>query len=160
MHCQLSSLYTADSTSSQILCLVGRAANIFPLSFIMNYFREHKIDKRMQLIMWFSGEKSMRVAMRGFSFYPFPLFFFPHFSSSSIFSSQLFSFHLSTSFLLTTSSHPYSFILSSLFLTSLSYFSPHIYSYLLLLTFPLFPSLPTHRPPWCHRLRPMPSYGT
>jgi len=38
-----------------ILCLIGRAANIFPLSFVMNYFREHKITKRMQFIMWFSG---------------------------------------------------------------------------------------------------------
>jgi len=40
---------------SIILCLFGRAANIFPLSSIMNRFREHKIDKRMQFIMWFSG---------------------------------------------------------------------------------------------------------
>lgn len=38
-----------------ILCLVSRAVNIFPLSYVLNYFREHKITKRMQFIMWFSG---------------------------------------------------------------------------------------------------------
>ncbi|KAH3769234.1 sodium/hydrogen exchanger 8-like isoform X2 [Dreissena polymorpha] len=38
-----------------ILILLGRAANIFPLSFISNYFREHKITRKQQFIMWFSG---------------------------------------------------------------------------------------------------------
>ena len=42
---------------SQILILVGRALNIFPLSFLCNKFREHKITLKMQLVMWFSGEK-------------------------------------------------------------------------------------------------------
>lgn len=37
------------------MCLVGRACNIFPLSILLNYFREHKITKKMQFIMWFSG---------------------------------------------------------------------------------------------------------
>ncbi|XP_056015707.1 sodium/hydrogen exchanger 8-like isoform X2 [Ostrea edulis] len=37
------------------LVLLGRAFNIFPLSFIMNYFREHKITRNNQFIMWFSG---------------------------------------------------------------------------------------------------------
>ena len=37
------------------MCLVGRAANIFPLSILLNYFREHKITKKMQFVMWFSG---------------------------------------------------------------------------------------------------------
>ncbi len=37
------------------LCLLARAANIFPLAFALNYFREHKITKKMQFIMWFSG---------------------------------------------------------------------------------------------------------
>ncbi|XP_060565414.1 sodium/hydrogen exchanger 8-like isoform X2 [Ruditapes philippinarum] len=37
------------------LILIGRAVNIFPLSFISNYFREHKITKKQQFIMWFSG---------------------------------------------------------------------------------------------------------
>ncbi|KAL5021976.1 hypothetical protein ScPMuIL_001131 [Solemya velum] len=37
------------------LILIGRAVNIFPLSFILNYFREHKITRKMQFIMWFSG---------------------------------------------------------------------------------------------------------
>ncbi|CAF0728350.1 unnamed protein product [Brachionus calyciflorus] len=41
--------------SSVIMCLLGRACNIFPLSFLLNYFREHKITKKMQFIMWFSG---------------------------------------------------------------------------------------------------------
>jgi len=38
-----------------ILCLVGRAANIYPLSYLCNYFREHKISPKMMFIMWFSG---------------------------------------------------------------------------------------------------------
>lgn len=38
-----------------ILCLIGRAANIFPLSYLVNYFREHKISKKMMFVMWFSG---------------------------------------------------------------------------------------------------------
>ncbi|PAA64644.1 hypothetical protein BOX15_Mlig019344g1 [Macrostomum lignano] len=37
------------------LCLLGRAFNIFPLSFCLNYFRQHKITLKNQLIMWFSG---------------------------------------------------------------------------------------------------------
>lgn len=41
--------------SSIIMCLLGRACNIFPLSILLNYFREHKITKKMQFIMWFSG---------------------------------------------------------------------------------------------------------
>ncbi|RNA38789.1 sodium hydrogen exchanger 8 [Brachionus plicatilis] len=41
--------------SSIVWCLVGRACNIFPLSILLNYFREHKITKKMQFIMWFSG---------------------------------------------------------------------------------------------------------
>ena len=40
---------------SIILCLVGRAANIFPLAFLVNRFREHQITKKMMFIMWFSG---------------------------------------------------------------------------------------------------------
>ena len=37
------------------MCLLGRACNIFPLSILLNYFREHKITKKMQFVMWFSG---------------------------------------------------------------------------------------------------------
>lgn len=37
------------------LVLIGRAFNIFPLSLIMNYFREHRISRKNQFIMWFSG---------------------------------------------------------------------------------------------------------
>jgi sodium/hydrogen exchanger 8 len=37
------------------MCLISRACNIFPLSILLNYFREHKITKKMQFIMWFSG---------------------------------------------------------------------------------------------------------
>lgn len=40
---------------SIILCLIGRACNIFPLAWVVNKFREHKITGRMQFIMWFSG---------------------------------------------------------------------------------------------------------
>ncbi|XP_059139556.1 sodium/hydrogen exchanger 8-like [Physella acuta] len=40
---------------SIVLILIGRAFNIFPLSFLMNFFREHKITKKNQFIMWFSG---------------------------------------------------------------------------------------------------------
>jgi len=40
---------------SIILCLLGRACNIFPLAILLNYFREHKITKKMMFIMWFSG---------------------------------------------------------------------------------------------------------
>ncbi|XP_030380530.1 sodium/hydrogen exchanger 8 [Scaptodrosophila lebanonensis] len=38
-----------------VLCLIGRACNIFPLAYLVNRFREHKINNRMQFIMWFSG---------------------------------------------------------------------------------------------------------
>lgn len=40
---------------SIVLCLGGRAINIFPLCFLVNFFREHKITRNMQFIMWFSG---------------------------------------------------------------------------------------------------------
>uniref|UniRef100_A0A1B6CIL1 Sodium/hydrogen exchanger n=3 Tax=Clastoptera arizonana TaxID=38151 RepID=A0A1B6CIL1_9HEMI len=40
---------------SLILCLIGRACNIFPLAILVNKFREHKITKKMMFIMWFSG---------------------------------------------------------------------------------------------------------
>ena len=39
----------------QALILIGRAVNIYPLSFISNYFRDHKITPKQQFIMWFSG---------------------------------------------------------------------------------------------------------
>ncbi|EDW77633.1 uncharacterized protein Dwil_GK24457 [Drosophila willistoni] len=38
-----------------VLCLIGRAFNIFPLAWLVNKFREHKINNKMQFIMWFSG---------------------------------------------------------------------------------------------------------
>ncbi|CAG2161902.1 unnamed protein product [Oppiella nova] len=38
-----------------ILCLAGRALNIYPLSYAVNYFRVHKISKKMMFVMWFSG---------------------------------------------------------------------------------------------------------
>ncbi|KAJ0178298.1 hypothetical protein K1T71_006121 [Dendrolimus kikuchii] len=40
---------------SIVMCLLGRAANIFPLALLCNKFREHKITKKMMFIMWFSG---------------------------------------------------------------------------------------------------------
>jgi sodium/hydrogen exchanger 8 len=41
--------------SSIVMCLVSRACAIFPLSYLLNFFREHKITQKMQFIMWFSG---------------------------------------------------------------------------------------------------------
>lgn len=40
-----------------LLTLIGRAAHVFPLSFVMNCFRskQHQITFSMQLIMWFAG---------------------------------------------------------------------------------------------------------
>ncbi|KAK3744475.1 hypothetical protein QZH41_012878 [Actinostola sp. cb2023] len=40
---------------SIILCLTGRALNIFPLSALVNQFRDVKIDRKTQCVMWFSG---------------------------------------------------------------------------------------------------------
>jgi len=40
---------------SIVLILVGRAVNIFPLSYILNFFRETKISRKNQFIMWYSG---------------------------------------------------------------------------------------------------------
>lgn len=40
---------------SIVLLLLGRAINIYPLAWILNHFRDTKITKRMQFIMWFSG---------------------------------------------------------------------------------------------------------
>ncbi|XP_051947658.1 sodium/hydrogen exchanger 8 [Xyrauchen texanus] len=38
-----------------VLVLLGRAVNIFPISFMLNFFRDHKITPKMMFIMWFSG---------------------------------------------------------------------------------------------------------
>lgn len=40
---------------SILLCLIGRAANIFPLSWMVNKFRATQITPKMSFIMWFSG---------------------------------------------------------------------------------------------------------
>ncbi|MCL4127860.1 UNVERIFIED_CONTAM: hypothetical protein GTU68_052771 [Idotea baltica] len=40
---------------SIVLCLLGRAVNIFPLSWVVNKFRDHRITSKMMFIMWFSG---------------------------------------------------------------------------------------------------------
>ncbi|XP_007185375.1 sodium/hydrogen exchanger 8 isoform X1 [Balaenoptera acutorostrata] len=40
---------------AQVLVLFGRAVNIFPLSYLLNFFRDHKITPKMMFIMWFSG---------------------------------------------------------------------------------------------------------
>lgn len=40
---------------SIVMILFGRALNIFPLAFLLNFFRETKISKKSQFIMWFSG---------------------------------------------------------------------------------------------------------
>lgn len=41
--------------STLIWCLVARAANIFPLSFVLNLGRKVSIPFRMQVCMWFAG---------------------------------------------------------------------------------------------------------
>ena len=41
----------------QILILIGRALNIFPLTALMNCCRSVKISLRMQCIMWYSGKR-------------------------------------------------------------------------------------------------------
>lgn len=46
-----------SSLFPQVLVLLGRAVNIFPLSFLLNFFRDHKITPKMMFIMWFSGER-------------------------------------------------------------------------------------------------------
>lgn len=38
-----------------ILCLLGRAVNIYPLSSLVNQFRDVRISRKTQFIMWFSG---------------------------------------------------------------------------------------------------------
>ena len=38
-----------------ILILMGRALNIYPLSWFLNHFRETRISRKMQFVMWFSG---------------------------------------------------------------------------------------------------------
>ena len=43
------------SLNLQILCLSGRAVNIFPLSSLVNQFRDVRIPRKTQFIMWFSG---------------------------------------------------------------------------------------------------------
>lgn len=40
---------------SLALCLIGRAINIFPLALLANAFRQHKISRKTQFVMWFSG---------------------------------------------------------------------------------------------------------
>lgn len=40
----------------KILCLLGRAVNIYPLSSLVNQFRDVKISRKTQFIMWFSGK--------------------------------------------------------------------------------------------------------
>jgi sodium/hydrogen exchanger 8 len=38
-----------------ILCLLGRALNIFPLAYLANLGRKKKISGKMQMVMWFAG---------------------------------------------------------------------------------------------------------
>jgi len=40
---------------SLLLCLLGRALNIFPLALIANIGRKRKISFKMQVMMWFAG---------------------------------------------------------------------------------------------------------
>ncbi|NXI60191.1 SL9A8 protein, partial [Chloroceryle aenea] len=47
--------FSAFVSVFQVLVLFGRAVNIFPLSYLLNFFRDHKITPKMMFIMWFSG---------------------------------------------------------------------------------------------------------
>jgi sodium/hydrogen exchanger 8 len=38
-----------------VFCLLGRVANILPLSVVANLFRRNKIPIKMQMVMWFAG---------------------------------------------------------------------------------------------------------
>lgn len=38
-----------------LLCLVSRAANVYPLAWLINPYRETKISPKFQFVMWFSG---------------------------------------------------------------------------------------------------------
>lgn len=49
----------------QVLVLFGRAVNIFPLSYLLNFFRDHKITPKMMFIMWFSGKLKLKVRKTG-----------------------------------------------------------------------------------------------
>uniref|UniRef100_UPI00398EEDDA sodium/hydrogen exchanger 8 isoform X2 n=1 Tax=Pristiophorus japonicus TaxID=55135 RepID=UPI00398EEDDA len=42
-----------------VLVLFGRAVNIFPLSYLLNFFRDHKITPKMMFVMWFSDRCSL-----------------------------------------------------------------------------------------------------
>ncbi|NXD01979.1 SL9A8 protein, partial [Certhia familiaris] len=44
-----------------VLVLFGRAVNIFPLSYLLNFFRDHKITPKMMFIMWFSGKLKLKI---------------------------------------------------------------------------------------------------
>jgi len=39
--------------------------NIFPLSYLLNFFRDHKITPKMMFIMWFSGKLKLKVWKTG-----------------------------------------------------------------------------------------------
>lgn len=49
----------------QVLVLFGRAVNIFPLSYLLNFFRDHKITPKMMFIMWFSGKLQLKILRTG-----------------------------------------------------------------------------------------------
>eukprot|EP01135_Chromosphaera_perkinsii_P002324 Nk52_evm110s221 gene=Nk52_evmTU110s221 len=60
---------------SIMLCLIGRALNIFPLSFIVNSYRNVKIHPKFQFIMWFSGLRgaiafALSLHLTGGDFFP------------------------------------------------------------------------------------------
>lgn len=38
-----------------LFCLIGRACNIFPLSYLANFGRKQVIPLNMQVVMWFAG---------------------------------------------------------------------------------------------------------
>lgn len=53
---EAAALSKTASCCQQVLVLFGRAVNIFPLSYLLNFFRDHRITPKMAFIMWFSGK--------------------------------------------------------------------------------------------------------
>ena len=62
----------------QVAILVGRAANIFPLSALLNLGRKHKIGLQYQLVLMLAGLRgamAFALAIRNTSSYVYRLFF-------------------------------------------------------------------------------------
>lgn len=64
------SFYPSFLITSIILLFVSRAANVFPLSFLVNKFLKVKISLKNQIIMWYSGMRgavAFSLALAGYT---------------------------------------------------------------------------------------------